>query len=48
MSNEFSCVETLLDVNIKSIFAGASQCFAIIDNTNETMDVFLETFDSTN
>jgi alpha-tubulin suppressor-like RCC1 family protein len=48
VSNEFTCVETLLDVSIKSIFAGASQCFAIIDNTNDTMDVFLQTFDKVN
>jgi hypothetical protein len=48
LSTEFDCVDSLMEYNVKSIFAGASQSFAIVDNTSDALDILLLEFEKMN
>ena len=48
ISTEFTCIDALLDLNVSKIFAGAGQSFAVVDTTNEPLDVFLKDYDEIN
>lgn len=48
LSTEFDCVDSLIEFNVKSIFAGASQSFAIVDHTTDALDLLLLEFEKVN
>jgi len=48
LSTEFDCVDSLIEFNVKAIFAGASQSFAIVDHTTDALDLLLAEFEKVN